>query len=440
MLLSRLRNHWQDLIDGFWFIPGLVFLLGPLLAWLVLVLDRTVIHPTFLNRALDNPSSVRDVLSTISGGLISITALVFSITLITLQLVSGQFTPRALRGLLGDRLNQLITGGLVGIFAYCQTILISIRDATSTRPDFVPTLGVSLAFVLAFFGIILLLAFIGHTVQSIQIANIAARIAGQTMRGFDHSYPGLVVGRNERANGQDLVERWHAKAPPTLLYARQVGYIQTIALRALRRQVVRQKLRLHLTIFPGQFVTRQTVIAELWRVEPGELTRVERGIWACLSVASERDLQQDAAFGVRQLANIALRALSPAINDPTTAVLCIDYLCAVLEYAVRHPRQTSPSIAYGGSLVIKCRPFREYVDVLLEIGRYSRENARVVTKLLRTLERIATAARSEQAPTIPLLKTFAQAIALPAIEDAHSELDRSFIEEQLKVTLRKLET
>lgn len=437
MLPLALRQRWRDLLSGFWLIPGLVFLLGPALAALCLFVDHHVVYPASLTPVFDNPEAVRSVLSTVSGVLISITALIFSITLVTLQLISSQATPRAVRGLLSDRVNQVTAGALVGIFAYCQIIMIDVRSATPTHGSFVPFLGVSVAALFLFVGLVLLLLFISHTVHSVQIANIAARITWQTLRTLRRPYPDILAERDLTVDGATLIQQWKEEAPGLPLYAKRPGYVQTIAVRNLRKVVLQHHLRLYLHAYPGRFVTTQTVIAEVWDLPQNTRALIEKQVHACLSIANERDLWQDAGFGMRQLTDITLRALSPGLNDPTTAVLCIDYLRVLLEDMVRNQTIAPLYSTYSGVFVVASRSFQEYAEMLVQIGRYARD-ARVVTRLLRALERIAEIASVEQKRALRLLKNLAYTIAAPALEQAPTDFDRALLEEQLQRTLQHM--
>jgi uncharacterized membrane protein len=439
MFPLALRRRWRDLLSGFWLIPGLVFLLGPTLALLCLFLDHHVAYPTTFSSVFDDPDAVRSVLTTVSGVLISITALIFSITLVAFQLISSQFTPRAIRGLLSDRINQVTTGALVGIFAYCQVILFDIRSATQTHSAFVPFLGVCVAALLLFVGLVLLLLFISHAVSSLQVANVAARITWQTLRTLrTRPYPDILAEQDLAVDGERLVQQWAAEMPAFPLYAGRPGYVQTIAVADLRKVIIRHHLRLHLKAYPGRFVTTQTVIAEVWGLQPNTRRLIEKQLSACLSIANERDLWQDAGFGTRQLTDMALRALSAAINDPTTAVLCIDYLRVILEFLV-HDQAIAPLYStYSGVLVVECRSFQEYAQMLIQIGRYASQDARVVNRLLRTLERVAEIASVEQQRALSFLKTLAQAIAAPALAQATTDFDRALLEDQLKQTLQHM--
>lgn len=185
-------------------------------------------------------------------------------------------------------------------------------------------------------------------------------------------------------------------------------------------------------------MTTQTIIAEVWGLQANARSLLEKQLHACLSIANERDLWQDAGFGTRQLTDMALRALSAAINDPTTAVLCIDYLRVVLEYLVRDQAIAPLYSTYSGVLVVECRSFQEYAQMLIQIGRYASQDARVVVRLLRALERIAEIASVEQQRALDFLQTLAQAIATPALAQSATNFDRALIEEQLKRTLQQM--
>ena len=176
---------------------------------------------------------------------------------------------------------------------------------------------------------------------------------------------------------------------PARLCATHPGYVQRIVFSRLENILHRPGLHLHLLVCPGDFVTEETVIAEVRPAEAADLA-CRKAIFDSVYIERERDFFQDARFGVRQLADIALRALSPAVNDPTTAVLCIKYLQAVFEHFVRcKPQPNVFHMANGASILeIRQPTFREYLDVFLEISHYSGGNARVNNVLLIAVQKI----------------------------------------------------
>jgi uncharacterized membrane protein len=424
--LGLLTARWLDLLYGLWFVPGLVALFCLLLGVLLTRIDHAA-GPLGVAWAFSgSPSTASTILTTIAGSLVTVTGLVFSITIVTLQLISGQLTPRAMRGILGDRLNQVVAGSFVGIFVYCLLVLSTVRIPSESRTGFVPALSVAVAIGLGFVGVALLLVSIHHMARTTQVQHVAAHIGRQTLGHIHHLYP-AGFGEPCDADGAGLVATWAADGPPCLVYPRRPGYVQVIAMNALVERLARPGLRLHLPVCPGDFVTPQTAIAALWpagAVGCADVQTVRR----CVIIRDERDMTQDVALGIRQLTDIALRAISPAVNDPTTAVTCIGYLQAVLEQVAERACPAAVRRFADGQVVVAARQrtFREQVEAFLEIGRYASTDARVAGAVLEALGRIAAAAAAVKARDhVALLAAVAAGVAGPAIARADRSRPRT---------------
>ncbi len=425
------RNRWQGLLDGFFFIPGMIALAGALLAILLLLLDHAMTYrgqEPVPDLAI-SPTAIQSLLATITASLITVTGLIYSITIVTLQLTSTQFTPRALRGILADRINQIVAGGLVGTYAYCLIVLINIRvPANSADRGFVPDFSVYGAILLTFVSVALLLIFIQHTARSIQVAYITAGITRRTLHSLTRPYSKQIPTSSE-SDGTALVQKWYSESEPAIVYASRAGNVQAITLEGLTRLAKQQGLHMYLAICPGDFVTPATAMMYVWpasALDQKTISRMQRMV----SIAQERNLEQDAAFGVRQLADICLRALSPAVNDPTTAVLCIGYLQTVLEPVSSQMRFTEvfQFVDDSGTLVARYRPLQEYAEILIEIGRYATGNARVVIALLEAISKIAEASAAKAVGRWMLFQRIGEAVVMPAIQAAQSDLDRNLLE------------
>ncbi len=386
------KDHWRTLINGFWFVPLLISLLGPLLAIFFLNLDHHVsqVDRTFLFSGGAAEASI--ILSTIAGALITVVALTFSITIVVLQLVSSQFTPRALRGFLQDRVTQVVAGSFFAISTYCLIVLTTVPDSSSLGQGFFPTISITVAMVLGAMGLVLLLIFIHHTGSVIQVTDITARIAMQTMQAMDPQYQTLISEPLEAETSSPIRTRYVEEIPARFC-ATHPGYIQRISFSHLSNVLQRPGLYLYLPVCPGDFVTEETVIAEVWPRQEADMA-CRKAIFDSIYIERERDFYQDALFGVRQLADIALRALSPAVNDPTTGVLCIKYLQAVIEHFVRcQPQPNIFHLANGASILeIRQPTLQEYLEVFLEIGHYAGGNTRVNNALLTALQKIKESA------------------------------------------------
>jgi len=227
-ITGALKGRGQDLLDSFWFIPGLVALLGVALAVMLIQLDQRLDQGAgSIGGVLifaGSPSAARNILSTIASSLITVAGLTFSLTITTLQLASSQFTPRVLRTFLSDR--------FVGFVGYCLLVLAIIRNVPESGTGFVPALSVTVAIALGSLGLALLLLFIHHTARSIQVSTITARVARQTLRAIDRLYPHK-MGEHARqgdVDAADLVRAWRAEETPWRVYPTRPGYVQSIAL------------------------------------------------------------------------------------------------------------------------------------------------------------------------------------------------------------------
>lgn len=190
-----------------------------------------------------------------------------------------------------------------------------------------------------------------------------------------------------------LIQTWHTEEVTGRIRATHPGYVQRIEFAHLIKSPLFIGLHLRLLVCPGDFVTEETTIAEI-RPAQGLNEDCRKAIRKNIVIERERDITQDIRFGIRQLADIALRALSPAVNDPTTGVLCIKYLQAVFEHLVQHTPQMSIHhfVGKNGGLEIRQPAFQEYLEVFLEIGHYAGGNVRVIETLLTALANISEVA------------------------------------------------
>jgi len=440
-----IRNCWRALFHTFWFIPGIVSLCGPSLAFVFLTLDKSTKGTHAAPYLFDGSAlAASTLLSTIAGSLITVAGLAFSITIVALQLVSSQYTPRVLRGFLLDRTTQVVAGGFFAIFAYALIVLTTTREPSPADPGFIPQLSITVAIGLGFLGLVLLLVFIHHTGSIIQVPHIAARITAQTIQAIDQQDTDeedemYVEGISAQ------IQSLSTDMEPAHIYATSIGYVHRIELPHLIRDIMRPRLQVSLLVCPGDFVTEETIIAKVWPMEAAD-EACRRAIYHHIYTERERDITYDAKFGVRQLADIALRALSPAINDPTTGVLCIKYLQAIFEHLVRQPEPTTAyHFVQGTSMLTIRRPaFQEYIRMFTEIGHYAGGNIRVINTLLRALTSIAEMStafdRREYQDVVYRVSSKLAAHALTQVPDEH---DRTHIQEQLdriKDILRGTET
>ena len=258
--------------------------------------------------------AARSVLTTVAGSFVTVGGLSLSLTIVVVQLVAGQLTPRAVRGLLDDRTNQLTAGTLFGVFAYCLVVLRAVRDETPAGPEFAAPLGVDLAVALALAALVLLLVFIHHVAESLQVSTICARIASETSDAIDRVFPRAVTSLDD--GFEATVAAWRTQAEPEAVTSVATGFVQRIDVSAL--DDLGQATRVAIDVTAGAFVTRDPPVAYAWATGAGARDAAA-GVRRAVVVGPRREMIGDPAFGIRQLADIALRAVSPGVNDPTTA-------------------------------------------------------------------------------------------------------------------------
>jgi uncharacterized membrane protein len=327
--MNRLRSLWLDMLGSLWFVPGVLVLLG-VAAALVLV----ELHPVVgLHLAEDWPrlfgagaEGARGMLSAIATSMITVTGVVFSMTIVALSLTASQYSPRVLRNFMSDRPTQVVLGAFVAVFAYCLIVLRTIRGGDEGA--FVPSLAVLGGVFMAFVGIGLLIYFVHHVATAIQVDFIVQRISADTRDAIDRLFP-ADAGEERSADAP------HRLAPPPEgpwqdIAATRTGYLVAVDAAALLRLASEHDAVLRVLPQVGDFVVIDMTLAE---VAPGA-SHPQDGwrdaLASCLTVQGERSVRQDAAYGLQQLVDVALRALSPGVHDPTTAVSCIDHLGALL--------------------------------------------------------------------------------------------------------------
>jgi uncharacterized membrane protein len=316
---------WDYLRGALWVLPTTSVLVSLLLGWALSAVEigpRTGLGPlVFQGTAGD----ARDLLIVVSATMITVTGLVFSLSVVALQIASSQFSPRLLRGFLRDRGNQVVLSVFVGTFAYATAGLHTVGTREAGRAEFVPRLAVSGALFLALVSLAALVYFIHHIAHSIQIDTIMGRVERETLAVVAVTYP-------ERAGAG--VEDEAAPDPPpgvTVLAALRTGYVQAVDHDELLRVAKEYGAVVRLVPMVGDYVVEGTALAWVWphgagRLDPGALTP---HVNAAVEIGYQRTMLQDAPFGIRQLVDIANKALSPAVNDPYTAVQAVQHISVV---------------------------------------------------------------------------------------------------------------
>ncbi|MFZ6861947.1 DUF2254 domain-containing protein [Undibacterium sp. Ji67W] len=350
--------------------------------------------PATLFPSKSDPQVAQIILSDISTSVMTVVSIVFAILLMSLTLASMQFSPRIIVSFSRDKVTQWILGIFLGTFSYC----IAVLPAARTKPyAFSPVLSVFGAMILVLACVIGLLFFIHHISRAISVNFIVDRIAGETELMIDE-FMAQPVSEKLWPIGSSGEE--HAKIEVPLSHTMS-GYICFIDTNRLVEIAKRYQLKVKVLKRVGQFIPAGVALMHISREE--RLTdNVRKALLSTFDIGAMRTLQQDVEFGVLQIVDIALKAISPAVNDPSTAISCIDQLSRVLgRFAMR---QTPSSYYYDPPGIIRVSvPWIEF-DALLEsafdqIRLYARADMAVSLRILRALHDIAEISKNPEVYT-----------------------------------------
>ena len=252
-MLARLQLFWTRVRDSLWFLPGTLTLLALGLAFVVTEAERAGRFEALVARSWifgGGVEGARGVLNAIAGGLITVTGVVFSVTIVALQLASSQFTPRVLRNFTADRGNQLVLGVFIATFTYTLLVLRTVRSAEETGEAFVPRLAVTLAVVLVLVSIGFLIYFINHSARSIQVASILERVTQRTLGDIERIFPDP-LGQAAEEPPPDPRFPEHNAAP---VHAEAGGYLQVVDAGVLFALGERRRLQIGMRPHIGEFV------------------------------------------------------------------------------------------------------------------------------------------------------------------------------------------
>ena len=359
-LPDRLRNLWQQLIGSYWFIPTACVVVGILLAPLLVTIDEhfdreTVRELTFAFTGDDE--AARAIMTTIAGAVLGVAGTTFSITIAVLSMASSQFGPRLLRNFLTDTPNQFVLGAFIGTFSYSLLVLKAIHKYDVGFG--VPQLAVTFAIIMAIICALLLVYFVQHMVHAIQASHVIQGASNEAIKNIHYWYKDRCDIEHQRDVKHHDVEQFHHWSatpiyPPSSGYIHQIYFESLITLTQDYGGVVQIKANL------GDFVTDRNIIGYFYKrpaahsdnrhkTNTPKLAIVPRApdglFWqrfaGCIRIEQRLSHSNDIAYSLGQMTEIAVRALSPGINDPKTAVNCVQSLTTCLSIMM-HRQPPSP--------------------------------------------------------------------------------------------------
>ncbi len=320
--LAALRDRLRT---SLWFLPSVTVTASVLLA---LVLSRIGLGEGSTEIGFGGtPEGARGVLSTVAGSTITVTSLTFSLTVVALQSASSQFSPRILRAFLADHGNQIVLSTFLSTFAFSLVTLRSVRGGSEPTSTHVPDVAMAVAMFLTALSVAMLVYFFHHITQQLRVETI--------LEDLQESALGVIrTALNEGEPSQADLPTVPDNA--FVLPCRASGYLQTVQPERLLELATDEGVVIRLRPMVGGACTEGTTLAWVWPVDADAPIAADRigplgeAVDRAVHLGFERTMQQDVAFGIRQIVDIAVRALSPGINDPATAVAVIAALSPVL--------------------------------------------------------------------------------------------------------------
>ena len=395
--MKKLQYLWEELNASFWFIPVLMLVIASGFAFFFLYLDTSFDYqPSGFWKYLFSGSvdSARSILTIIAGAMIGVAGTVFSITLVVLTLASSQLGMRLIRNFMYDKLTQVALGIYVASFVYCLLIINAIRE--NDELIFVPVISVFVALVLAFAGIVFLVIFIHHVSVSIQADKVISDISDTMSKSIQKLFP-EDIGQEDDLPDPSLEDLKRDYPLVEKVKSPDSGYLQSVDGDTLLEIATENNSVVILHHRPGDFLVKNAVMCEYISKEPNSEDLIEK-INDCFIVGKVRTPLQDAEFSIHQMVEVASRALSPGINDPYTAIACIDNLTSVLCYLAGARFPSSYRFDEQGSLRIIAdkHSFKGMLDAAFnQIRQYADKSPAVMIRLLESMVTIHSFAQTE---------------------------------------------
>jgi uncharacterized membrane protein len=428
------RNTWDSLQTSFWFVPSFMLMIAIFLSALSVYLDDQEYFKDFRELAwvwAGGASGSREMLSTIAGSMMAVTGVTFSITIVAMTLAANQFGPWILRNFMRDRGNQVVLGTFISTFTYSLLVLGRVRQENNGSEAFVPYISITIAIVLVLASLGILIFFIHHVAHSLQAENMIAAISRELQAVLQRLYPeklGLSLGEEI---GEEEGEKCRKNQEGRSVYirSRKSGYLQTVESRRLLDLCIEKNILVRLFHRPGAFILKDAVVMEVWPLteDTGDLGEDLAGK---LIIGKRRTPVQDVEYPMHQLVEVALRALSPSLNDPYTAIASLDRLAEAL---LAMARRKIPSLyRYDEQkklrIITDRTTFRGMADIAFDqIRESSAGNVEIIVRMLHHIGIIAEQAIRDEDKHV--LQRHAELIRENALKNLETEYNKDKIED-----------
>jgi uncharacterized membrane protein len=386
----RLNAYAERIRASLFFVPMVGVVVAVLVGFSTIAIDSRFDAEGHLPFGLSSTvESARALLSTIAGATITFAAIAFSVSLLIIQQASSQFSPRVVHTLFRDPFNKRVMGLVIGTFTYCLIVLRSVRAPLDEGGDpVIPNLSVAMAVILGVATILAIVAFIDHSAHSMDVSQILERVRREAIDTVRREWSSPDESGEPESPAVEV-----GRAACVVRFDR-TGWIQQIDTDALLR-CVEAEGTMWLEAYPGRYAIEGTPLCSLDYV-PEDMHKAQARIAETIEIGETRTMQQDASLALRQLADVALRALSPGVNDPTTAQDAIFHIAAVLDPMLHRDPPDREQQSDGRRLVLVQQPTHADLVRLAfdEVRRAAADQPKVCIYLLEALELLDESVRS----------------------------------------------
>ena len=434
-VVERLRALREQLRSSLWFLPTVAVLFSVALGLVLLrveVPDEGMAASVLFGAGVQG---ARSVLEVITGSVMTVVSVTFSLTILALVNTSNQYSPRVLTTFLRDRAPQVVLSTFLATFAYGVIVLRTIGSPTNqvSGVTAVPRLAVTVAVLFAFASLAAFVYFIHHISQAIRVESILNGVCRDTLAAMSGLKP----------RGASTIRRLpELPAAARIVVAERSGYVQGLLPRHIVKAASDADVVVRLRHPTGAYVTEGTILAWAWSSAGREIDveAISSAANAAVVVGGERTLEQDIAFGIRQLSDIALRALSPGVNDPTTATDALGRIGVVL--AALTQQELGPWTFSDGEgaprVAVPARDLADYLDIVVpQILIYGAEDPMAMSGLLQLLEDVGTS--SSDAHERGVVRRYLRACSSAARKNIAGEAARSMVAAKITAAFATLD-
>jgi len=440
---ARLIKIWQDLQGSYYFIPGLMAFGAIFLAYVTIALDETYglkVSDDSIFFLSNKATGARTILATIAGSMIGVAATTFSITMVAVTSAAGQYGPRLIGNFMRDRGNQVTLGTFTSTFIYCLLILRVSRTGDGTGAEdavteFIPNISLLVAMGLTLMSVGVLIYFIHHIPETLNVGNITSRVGRRLSKDIESRYP-KDIGRSQRDKEINLKD--YLLSDAKIIRSKFEGFVQTLNEDALLQLCSKLDVVAKIEYRPGDFVTKGDILVRVW-AEDTLSEEQELKFLDGFATGNSRSAHQNILFLADELVEILARALSPGVNDPFTAMNCINWFHSSIKIFAVGELPSPFRFDEAGQLRLIAYPvtFESFVQTICNQSRaYIATDRNTTIKMMTVLTEITAIVKEDDHKSC-IIKQL-EDLKLAAEELLPSEVDKAEVRKHYNVSQKMI--